>query len=104
MGDADKEPSEEDIDASQEKRSEAMAAMADGDIQKAVDFFTEAIKLNPGKSLILYIPVDFVFFTVLYICLVMRKVQLYEAMLFQNLQLKIDIKIWMAKYKCSGTL
>lgn len=64
MGDAGKEPSEEDIDASQEKRSEAMAAMADGDIQKAVDFFTEAIKLNPGKSLILFKPVDF--FSLLY--------------------------------------
>lgn len=48
LGDPNKVPSEEDIDASQEKRSEAMVAMSDGDLQKAVDLFTEAIKLNPG--------------------------------------------------------
>lgn len=40
--------SEEDQDAANEKRSEAMMAMSDGDFQKAVDCFTEAIKLNPG--------------------------------------------------------
>lgn len=51
LGDSSKTPSEEDIEASQDKRSEAMAAMSDGDLQKAVDLFTEAIKLNPGKDI-----------------------------------------------------
>ena len=50
LGDPKKTVSEEDMDASQEKRSEAMAAMADGDLQKAVDLFTDAIKLNPGNN------------------------------------------------------
>lgn len=48
LGDPSKTPSEEDMEAAQEKRSEAMVAISDGDLQKAVDLFTEAIKLNPG--------------------------------------------------------
>lgn len=52
MAEAGRVPTEEDIDASQEKRSEGMAAMADGDIQKAVDLFTEAIKLNPDSAML----------------------------------------------------
>ncbi|KAK3864206.1 hypothetical protein Pcinc_030090 [Petrolisthes cinctipes] len=52
LGETGKEPSEEDLEKSQEKRSEAMAAMADGDLQKAVDLFTEAIKLNPDSAML----------------------------------------------------
>ncbi|KAG0715081.1 Hsc70-interacting protein [Chionoecetes opilio] len=52
FGDPNKCVSEDDMDASQEKRSEAMAAMSDGDLQKAVDLFTEAIKLNPESGLL----------------------------------------------------
>lgn len=36
------------MDAAEEKRSEAMMAMSDGDLQKAIVCLTEAIKLVPG--------------------------------------------------------
>ncbi|XP_063585093.1 piggyBac transposable element-derived protein 4-like [Penaeus indicus] len=52
IGDMNKVVSEEDQDAANEKRSEAMMAMSDGDFQKAVDCFTEAIKLNPGSAML----------------------------------------------------
>lgn len=48
LGDENKVPTEEDMETAGEKRSEAMMAMSEGDLQKAVDLFTEAIKLNPG--------------------------------------------------------
>ncbi|XP_047488440.1 piggyBac transposable element-derived protein 4-like isoform X2 [Penaeus chinensis] len=52
LGDSNKVVSEEDQDAANEKRSEGMMAMSDGDFQKAVDCFTEAIKLNPGSAML----------------------------------------------------
>ncbi|XP_071543444.1 hsc70-interacting protein-like isoform X1 [Panulirus ornatus] len=52
MGDTSKVPTEEDMDAAEEKRSEAMMGMSDGDFQKAVDCFTQAIKLNPGSAML----------------------------------------------------
>merc|ERR1719348_585901 len=51
-GDQNKQPTEEEMDQANEKRSEAMAAMSDGDLQKAVDLFTEAIKLNPTSAML----------------------------------------------------
>ena len=50
MGDSDKEVSEADMEAASEKRAEAAAAFAEGEHQKAVDLYTEAIELNPGKA------------------------------------------------------
>ena len=44
------EISEENMDASNDKRSEAMAAMAEGKFDEAVQHFTEAIKLNPSSA------------------------------------------------------
>ncbi|KAF0303860.1 Hsc70-interacting protein [Amphibalanus amphitrite] len=51
MGDTSKEVTEADMDAANEKRSEAAAAFAEGEHQKAVDLYTEAIELNPGSAL-----------------------------------------------------
>ena len=42
------EVSEEAIDQSNGKRSEAMEALSDGRFEDAITSFTEAIKLNPG--------------------------------------------------------
>merc|ERR1719226_62594 len=51
MGDASKtELSEAESDAFETKRSEAMSALGEGEWQKAVDLFTEAIKLNPTSA------------------------------------------------------
>ncbi|MCL4132872.1 UNVERIFIED_CONTAM: hypothetical protein GTU68_061277 [Idotea baltica] len=47
LGDSSKVVSEEDEVAAGEKRSEAMSAVADGDFEKAINLFTEAIKINP---------------------------------------------------------
>ena len=49
MGDSSKVVSEEEEVAAGEKRSEAMEAMSNGDLDKAVELFTEAIKINPGE-------------------------------------------------------
>ena len=48
MGDSSKEVTEADMDAANDKRSEAAAAAAEGEHQKAVDLYTQAIELNPG--------------------------------------------------------
>lgn len=48
MGDEDKEVSEEDMDKSNEKKREAISAFSEGDFEKAVQIYTEAILLNPG--------------------------------------------------------
>ncbi|XP_056309429.1 hsc70-interacting protein [Danio aesculapii] len=54
MGDFENlEVTEEMMDQANEKKIEAIDALGDGDLQKALDLFTEAIKLNP-KLAILY--------------------------------------------------
>lgn len=54
MGDFENlEVTEEMMDQANEKKTEAIDALGDGDLQKALDLFTEAIKLNP-KLAILY--------------------------------------------------
>lgn len=52
MGDLSVEPTEEQMNESQEKRSEAMAAYSEQDYQKAVDLYTEAIQMNPQAALL----------------------------------------------------
>lgn len=53
MGDASKvEISEEDTDKADEKRREAMGQFSEGNIEKAVELYTEAIKLNPNSALL----------------------------------------------------
>lgn len=49
MGDEDQEVSEEDMDKSNDKKREAMSAFGEGDFEKAVQLYTEAILLNPGR-------------------------------------------------------
>ncbi|XP_049836678.1 putative protein FAM10A4 [Schistocerca gregaria] len=52
MGELGKEASEEDIEKSNEKKREAISAYAEGEYQKAVDLYTEAIILNSGSALL----------------------------------------------------
>jgi suppressor of tumorigenicity protein 13 len=52
MGDPNKDVTEEMIDQSDEKRSQAMTAVGEGNYEKALQFFTEAIELNPGSALL----------------------------------------------------
>lgn len=52
MGDPDKVPSEEDSDRADEKRSEAQRQLGEGNIQEAINLFTEAIKLNPTSAVL----------------------------------------------------
>jgi hypothetical protein len=64
MGDEDKEVSEEDMDKANEKKREAITAFSEQEFGKAVELYTEAILLNPGKqiflnkSLLLYLSVS----------------------------------------------
>ncbi|XP_019561715.3 hsc70-interacting protein 1 [Aedes albopictus] len=51
MGDASKEPSEDDIDKANELRSKAAAAYSEQNFEDAVKLFTEAIELNPRSAL-----------------------------------------------------
>ncbi|KAJ8912917.1 hypothetical protein NQ315_017247 [Exocentrus adspersus] len=53
MGDPSKEVSEEDCDKADEKRMEAMSQLSEGNIEKAIELFTEAIELNPQSALLL---------------------------------------------------
>uniref|UniRef100_A0A672T2S9 Hsc70-interacting protein-like n=1 Tax=Sinocyclocheilus grahami TaxID=75366 RepID=A0A672T2S9_SINGR len=54
MGDYENlEVTDEMMDQANEKKMEAIGVLGDGDLQKALDLFTEAIKLNP-KLAILY--------------------------------------------------
>ncbi|TRY54942.1 hypothetical protein DNTS_020705 [Danionella cerebrum] len=54
MGDFENlEITEEMMDQANEKKMEAIDVLGDGDLQKALDLFTEAVKLNP-KLAILY--------------------------------------------------
>ena len=43
---------EEDLEKATELRSDAMSKASDGDINGAVDMFTQAIKLNPSSALL----------------------------------------------------
>lgn len=51
IGDILKEATEEEIESADEKRREAMAQLSEGNAEKAVELFTEAIKLNPTALL-----------------------------------------------------
>merc|ERR1719340_22174 len=51
MGDPDKkELSDEEMDKFDEKRGEAMSAYSEGEWEKAIGLFTEAIKINPNSA------------------------------------------------------
>ncbi|XP_015431949.1 PREDICTED: hsc70-interacting protein-like [Dufourea novaeangliae] len=52
MGNPTLQPTEEEIAESQAKRSEAVSAFAEKDYERAVQFYTEAILLNPQASLL----------------------------------------------------
>jgi suppressor of tumorigenicity protein 13 len=52
MGDPEKEVSEEDTEKSSEKRMEAMSQFSEGNFDKAIELFTEAIELNPSSALL----------------------------------------------------
>merc|ERR1719346_121727 len=45
-----KELSEEEMDSFDEKRSEAMQAYSEGEWEKSIGLFTEAIKINPNSA------------------------------------------------------
>lgn len=51
MGDEDKEVTEEDMDKANEKKREAITAFSEQEFDKAVQLYTEAILLNPGKQI-----------------------------------------------------
>ncbi|KAJ8967539.1 hypothetical protein NQ314_002854 [Rhamnusium bicolor] len=52
MGDPSKEISEEDSDKVEEKRMEAVSQLSEGNIEKAIELFTEAIEFNPNSALL----------------------------------------------------
>ncbi|RXG70103.1 Hsc70-interacting protein [Armadillidium vulgare] len=52
LGDSAKVVSDDDEIAASVKRGEAVSAFAEGDLDKAVDLYTEAIKLNPGSAML----------------------------------------------------
>ncbi|XP_017593226.1 PREDICTED: hsc70-interacting protein [Corvus brachyrhynchos] len=52
MGDENVEVTEEMADQANEKKIEAINALSEGDLQKAVDLFTDAIKLNPCLAIL----------------------------------------------------
>jgi suppressor of tumorigenicity protein 13 len=51
MGDPTKELSEEDMDAFDAKRGDAMAAYSEGEWEKAIGLFTEAIEMNATSAM-----------------------------------------------------
>lgn len=51
MGDADKEPEEDEIEKASELRGKAAAAYSEQNYTEAVKLYTEAIKLNPRNAL-----------------------------------------------------
>uniref|UniRef100_A0A8C5L4G1 STI1 domain-containing protein n=1 Tax=Jaculus jaculus TaxID=51337 RepID=A0A8C5L4G1_JACJA len=61
MGDENVEITEEMMDQANEKKGAAIEALNDGELQKAIDLFTDAIKLNPRLA-ILYAKRASVFF------------------------------------------
>ncbi|KAL7286349.1 hypothetical protein TKK_0019306 [Trichogramma kaykai] len=52
MGDYDLQPTDEQIEESHSKRSEAVSAFVEKDYEKAIKLYTEAIQLNPQASLL----------------------------------------------------
>ncbi|KAJ6658874.1 hypothetical protein lerEdw1_019510 [Lerista edwardsae] len=52
MGDENVEVTEEMMDQANEKKTEAINALGEGELQKAIDLFTEAIKLNPQLAIL----------------------------------------------------
>lgn len=52
MGDENVEITEEMMDQANEKKIEAINALGEGELQKAIDLFTEAIKLNPQLAIL----------------------------------------------------
>ncbi|KAM4694267.1 hsc70-interacting protein-like [Discoglossus pictus] len=52
MGDEDLEVTDEMMDQANEKKMEAINALGDGELQKAIELFTEAIKLNPRIAIL----------------------------------------------------
>ncbi|XP_040262488.1 hsc70-interacting protein [Bufo bufo] len=52
MGNDDVEVTEEMMNQANEKKMEAINALGDGELQKAIDLFTDAIKLNPRIAIL----------------------------------------------------
>ncbi|XP_034259093.1 hsc70-interacting protein [Pantherophis guttatus] len=52
MGDENVEVTEEMMDQANEKKMEAIHALSEGELAKAIDLFTEAIKLNPHLAIL----------------------------------------------------
>lgn len=52
MGNYELQPTEEQIEQSQEKRSQAVSAFVEKDYEKAIQLYTDAINLNPQNSLL----------------------------------------------------
>ncbi|KAG3272122.1 ST13-like, partial [Ictidomys tridecemlineatus] len=52
MGDENVEITEEMMDQANEKKGSAIEALNDGELQKAIDLFTDAIKLNPRLAIL----------------------------------------------------
>lgn len=52
MGDENIEVTDDMVDQANEKKMQAISALGDGELQKSVDFFTEAIKLNPFTAIL----------------------------------------------------
>lgn len=52
MGDENAEITEEMMDQANEKKGAAIEALNDGELQKAIDLFTDAIKLNPRLAIL----------------------------------------------------
>nr|CAH7750371.1 unnamed protein product [Callosobruchus chinensis] len=52
MGDPEKEVTDEDRDKADEKRIEAMQQLSEGNVEKSIDLFTEAIESNPQSALL----------------------------------------------------
>ncbi|XP_028268409.1 hsc70-interacting protein isoform X2 [Parambassis ranga] len=52
MGIEDAEVTEEMMDQANERKMEAINALGEGDLQKALDLFTEAVKLNPCSAML----------------------------------------------------
>lgn len=52
MGDDTMEVTDDMMEQANAKRSEAMVAMSDGNLEEAVGLFTDAIKINPHSALL----------------------------------------------------
>lgn len=52
MGDPQKEPTDEERDQSDEKRTEAVKAFSEQQFDEAIKLYTEAIQLNPQSALL----------------------------------------------------